>query len=431
MLPTELTLNDLNGDVLFKILDNLDVIDWVAMSQVSHYMHDVVDEHAARKIKNFFIDHTHDKRFKEIIRNIGRHFSALHFISVNNLNRVGKLKHQLQLINKHCTKLTMLKVETRKSYASMPLSTSFLAKANFRALRYLELCNVKFDKDLDSTCAASFENIEMMRFDGVANFSGRCLMQLKQLTSLKLISCGQLLPHHLYDFFKTRPQLREIEVIRCRHIDEILINKIINNLSRIERISVLFSFTASINPACLSALGELRALSLHNFRPYNVNRYMKLLAENRMLEQWEINGEDVKVFRLDEETIERVEKCSRLVDLSFVKCNFITDDLLARISKALNLQKFQLRDCWGFSKAGLMNLVQSSPNLTFLAIKNCTIPRTATVDIANAVAQKDSLKIDYDIDCGFRPLEDEDWNIDDDDTYEYDWYCDSNSSDGE
>lgn len=429
----EMTIVHLNNDVLFKVIDYLDLFDKIALRKVCYRLQDVVDDYSSRKIKSFCIDHTLEKKFKDIVKNFGQNLDALHLISTNNLNRIDKLKNQFQLINKHCTKLSMLQIETKKFYAAMPLSISVLQKSHFEHLNYLEMRNIKFERDLDVSCAAAFENIEVLKFEAVANFSGRLLSHLKRLKVLQLTSCAQLKPNHLYDFFKTKPALREIEVIRCREIDEILINETINSLPTIEKISVIFSFAASIDPSCLRSLSELRSLTLHNFRTYDVNKFVKHISMGSThLEHWEINGENIKMFRLDEEAIEHLERCKHLTALSFVKCNFVNDELLSRLAKALDLRRFELRDCWGFGTSGLMKLVQFSPNLSFLAIKNCTIPRTATVDIANVAAREKMLKIDYDIDCGFRPYEDIDWpHEDDDDMYEYDWYCDSNSSDGE
>lgn len=420
----------LNSDVLFKIIDYLDLFDKIALRKVCGRLQFVVDDYASRKIKSFCVDHTLEKRFKDIVKSFGHNLNALHLISTN---RIDKLKNQFQLINKHCTKLSMLQIETKKYYTAMPLSISVLQKSHFQHLKYLEMRNIKFERDLDVSCAAALENVDVLKLESVANFSGRLLSHLKQLKVLHLTSCAQLRPNHLYDFFKTKPALCEIEVIRCRDIDEILINEIINNLPAIEKISVVFSFAASIDPSCLRTLSELRSLSLHNFRTYDVNKYVKHISMgSTRLEQWEINGEDIKMFRLDAETIEHLEKCKHLTALSFVKCNFVDDELLSRLAKALDIQRFELRDCWGFGTSGLIKLVECSPNLSFLAIKNCTIPRTATIDIANVAAREKMLKIDYDIDCGFRPYEDAGWSLeDDDDMYEYDWYCDSNSSDGE
>lgn len=423
----------LNNDVLFKIIDYVDLFDKIAMRKVCQRLQYVIDDYSSRKIKSFCIDQTLEKKFKDIVKSFGHNLTALHLISTNNLNRIDKLKNQFQLINKHCTKLSLLQIETKKFYAAMPLSITVLQKSHFQHLKYLEMRNIKFERDLDVSCAGAFENVEVLKFEGVANFSGRLLRHLKRLTQLQLTSCAQLKPHYLYDFFKTMPMLREIEVIRCREIDEILIYEIINNLPKIEKISVIFSFAASIDPSCLGVLSELRSLNLHNFRAYDVNKFVKQMAiGSTHLTHWEINGENIKLFRLDEETIEQLEKCKHLTALSFVKCNFVNDEFLLRVAKALDIRRFELRDCWGFGTSGLMKLVQFSPNLSFLAIKNCTIPRTVTIDIANVVAKEKMLKIDYDIDCGFRPYEAIDWPMEhEDDMYEYDWCCDSNSSDGE
>lgn len=423
----------MNNDVLFRILDYLDLFDKIAMRKACGRLQSVVDEYSARKTKSVCIDHTLEKRFKDIVKHFGHNLDSLHLISTNNLNRVDKLKKEFQLINKHCTKVSKLQIETKKFYAAMPLSISVLQKSHFQHLIHLEMRNIKFERDLSASCAAAFENVEVLKFESVANFSGRLLTQLRRLKVLQLTSCAQLKPNHLYDFFKTKPALREIEVIRCREIDEILINEMINNLPSIEKISVTFSFAASIDPSCLRSLSELRSLSLHNFRTYDVNKFIKQMAMgSTRLQQWEINGENIKMFQLDEETVEHLEKCKHLEALSFHKCNFVNDELLSRLAKALDIHRFELRDCWGFGTNGLMKLVEFSPNLSFMAIKNCTIPRTATIEIANVVARENMLKIDYDIDCGFRPYEDVDWPFeDDDDMYEYDWYCDSNSSDGE
>lgn len=423
----------LNSDVLFKILDYLDLLDKIALRKACSRLQFVVDDYASRKIKSLCIDQTLEKRFKDIVKNVGHNLDALHLISTNNLNRVDKLKNQFQFINKYCTKVSTLQIETKKFYAAMPLSIKVVQRSHFPHLNHLELRNVKFERDLDESCATAFENVEVLKFEGVTNFSGRLLSHLRRLNVLQLISCNQLKPNHLYDFFKAKPALREIEVSRCREIDEILINEIINHLPTIEKVSVSFSFAASIDPSCLRTLTELRSLRLNHFRTYGVNKFIKQIALScSHLEQWEINGENIKMFCLDEETIEHLEKCKKLTALSFVKCNFVTDELLSRLAKAMDIHRFELRDCWGFGTTGLMKLVQFSPNLTFLAIKNCTIPRTAAIDIANVVAREQMLKIDYDIDCGFRPYEDVDWAQEDDDNmYEYDWYCDSNSSDGE
>lgn len=424
-------IEHLNDDVLYEIIGYLDVFDKIAVRQVCERFQCLIDEYPAKKMKNFTIDHTLDKRFKEIIRNVGKNFEALHLVSVSNTNRRDKLKNQLLSINKHCTKLSVLKVETRKFYASLPLNTSALPRMNFRNLSYLELKGVKFSADLDEQCAAAIENVEVLRFENVSKFSGQCLVQLKKLRSVQLVSCSDLLSCHLYDFFKTKPNLEDIEIVRCQHIDEILLNQIIKHLPAVQKVSIAFSFTASTNPSCLSALSGLRSLSLHNFRSYDLNRFIRSMAQCKELERWEIDGEDMKLYRLEEDVIEQLEKCSKLVDLSFVKCNFIRDDLLARLARALDINRFQLRDSWGFTPNGLMSFVQLSANLTFLAIKNCVIPRTATTEFANIRGKAEkSLLIDHDISCGFRAYEDADYDVYDDDNA-YDCCCDSNSSDGE
>lgn len=431
---TDLNIMNLNDDVLYEIIKHLDVFDKISIRQVCQRFQYLIDDYPAKKMKNFIIDHTLDKRFGEIIKNVGKNFEALHLISVNNLNRRDKLKNQLQMINKYCTKLSVLKVETKQYYKTLPLNQAIFAKLNFRNLCYLELNGVKFSGDLDEQCASTFENIEILRLQNVTQFSGRSLINLTKLRSLQLISCPHLLPNHLYDFFKIKPNLIDIDIVRCQHIDEILLNEIIKYLPSIEKLSITFSFTASTNPCCLSALNELRSLNLHNFRSYNLNRFIRSMAAAcKKLEQWEIDGEDIKLYRLEEETIEQMEKCTKLIDLSFVKCNFISDDLLLRLAKALDINRFQLRDCWGFSTNGLMHFVQKSDNLIFLAIKNCVIPRTATTEFANIRGnQKKMLMIDHDINCGFRPYEDSDYDVyDDDNAYENDCYYDSNSSDGE
>lgn len=430
---SDMDIVHLNNDVLFKILDYLDLFDKIAMRKVCCRLQFVVDDYSSRKIKSLCIDQALEKKFKDIVKNFGHNLDALHLISINNLNRVDKLKTQFQLINKHCTKLSMLQIETKKYYAAMPLSISVLQKSHFQHLKYLEMRNIKFERDLNVSCADAFQNVEVLKLEAVANFSGRLLNRLKRLKVLQLSACAQLKPNHLYDFFKTKPALCELEVIRCREIDEILIKEIINNLPAIEKLSVIFSFAASIDPSCLGTLSELRSLRLHNFRTYDVNKFLKHVSMGATgLEHWEINGENFKLFSLDEGTVEHLEKCKHLVSLSFIKCNFVNDELLSRLAKGLDIRRFELHDCWGFGTGGLTKLVQFSPNLSFLAIKNCTIPRSATIDIANVVAREKMLKIDYDIDCGFRPYEDVDWpHDDDDDMYEHDWYCDSSSSDGE
>lgn len=425
----------LNDDVLLEILKYLHVIDIISYRQVCQRFESNADSHLSRKMKRFHIDATLDHKSKEIIKHLGQHLNVLHLVSVHSYRRADKLRRQIQSINKYCTQLQSLTIETRNWYGAMALSATVVNKLHFEHLRYLELHNIKMDKDFDLVPA--FENIEMLKLNSIGNFTGRTLIGLNRLAVLHLNACNQLRPNHLYDFFKAKGKtLKEIIIHKCRDIDEIVLNEIVTNVPNIELVSLMFSFTASFDPSTLHCLHNLKSLSLHNFQTYDVNRFIKLLALNNNLERWEINGEDFKLYQLDGSATDELEKSTNLNELSFVKCNFVTDDLLLRLGRNLNLKKFSLQDCWGFTVNGLMKFVQLTRQLTYLSIRNCTILRSATIDIANMVLEDEerpAIHIDYDIDCGYRPFTcdfyEDDYHCD---YYSpYDLYCDSDSSDAE
>lgn len=429
-------LQQLNDDVLLETMKYLGVMDIVALRQTSERLEALSDNHLSRKVKRFHIDPKFDRKSKEIIRNLGQHLEALHLVSVCNPHRVDKLRQQIQLIHRHCTKLTSLIIETRNWYVAKSLNASVISRLQFEHLKHLELHNIRMDKDFD--LVPTFEHLETLKFDSITNFSGQSLVDLRKLKVLHLIDCAQLKPNHLYDFFKVQGEsLREILIHKCRDIDEIILNEINSHLPNIEHISLAFSYAASFDPSSLHCLQNLKSLCLHNFKTYNVNRFINLLASKNTLEQWEINGENLKIYQLDGNAIDKLEKMHQLDELSFVKCNFVTDDLLLRLARNLNLKKFSVRDCWGFSVNGLMKFVQLSRKLTFLSIKNCTILRSATIDIANMVLEDEerpAIHIDYDIDCGYRPYVDDMYD-DHYDSYNYSvnygGYCDSDCSDSE
>lgn len=420
----------LNDDVLLEALKYMNVFDVIAFRQVCQRFEFLADDFLSRKVKHFRIDAAMDTKSKEIIKNLGQHLHTLHLVSVHSPLRIDKLRHQISLINKHCTKLTALKIEVRKWYGSAAINASLMAKLRFQHLRQLELQNIKMEKDLELVPA--FENLESLKLDSITNFSGQSLVNMRKLKTLHLTSCAQLKPNNLYDYFKACDgSLNELLVHKCRDIDEIIINQICLHLPNIERISIVFSYVASYDPSVLNRLQHLKSLSLHNFQTYNINGFIERLAANNSLESWEINGENMKIYRLDESTIDQLERSRNICELSFVKCNFVSDDLLLRLSR-LCLKKFSVRDCWGFSSNGLMRFVELSKKLTYLSIKNCTILKSATIDIANKVLEDDerpSIQIDFDIDCGYRPYED--FYDDDDDPFcnNFDGYCDSNDSD--
>lgn len=433
--PTDAADEILNDDVLLEILKYLNVMDIISFHQVCQRFESNADNHLSRKVKKFHIDATLDHKSKEIIKHLGQHLKALHLVSVYSYKRCDKLRRQIQSINKYCTQLASLTIETRNWYGAMPLNASILNKLHFPHLRYLELHNIKMDKDFD--LVPVFENIEVLKLNSIGNFTGQTLIGLNRLSVLHLNSCGQLRPNHLYDFFHAKGKsLKELIVHKCRDIDEIILNEIVANLSNIELVSLMFSFTASFEPSTLHCLQHLKSLSLHNFQTYDVNRYIMLLAADNRLERWEINGENFKLYQLDGSATDKLEKSTNLNELSFVKCNFVTDDLLLRLGRNLNLKKFSLQDCWGFTPNGLMQFVQLSRQLSYLSIRNCTILRSATIDIANMVLEDEerpAIHIDYDIDCGYRPFTcdfyDDDYFCDD--YSPYDGYWDSDSSDGE
>ncbi|XP_031625100.1 uncharacterized protein LOC116341899 [Contarinia nasturtii] len=425
----------LNDDVLLEILKYLNVMDIISYRQVCSRFESNADNHLSRKVKQFHIDATLDHKSKEIIKHLGQHLKALHLVSVHSYKRVDKLRRQIQSINKYCTQLASLTIETRNWYGAMALSASIVNKLHFVHLRYLELHNIKMDKDFD--LVAAFENIEVLKMNSIGNFTGQTLIGLNRLAVLHLNSCAQLRPNHLYDYFHAKGRtLKEIIVHKCRDIDEIILNEIVANLPNIELVSLMFSYTASFDPSTLHCLQHLKSLSLHNFKTYDVNRFIKLLATNNKLERWEINGENFKMYQLDGSAADKLEKSTNLNELSFVKCNFVTDDLLFRLGRNLNLTKFSLQDCWGFTVNGLMKFVQLQRQLAYLSIRNCTIPRSATIDIANMVLEDEerpAIHIDYDIDCGYRPFTFDFY--DDEYDYEeyspYDLYWDSDSTDAE
>lgn len=433
-VPSDIAADDiLNDDVLLEILKYLNVMDIISYRQVCPRFAENADSHLSRKVKQFHIDATLEHRSKEIIKHLGQHLKSLHLVSVHSNKRVDKLRRQIQLINKHCAQLTSLAIETRNWYGAMPLSASVVNKLHFEQLRYLELHNIKMEKDLELVPA--FENVEVLKLNTIGNFSGQSLHGLNRLTVLHLNACGQLKPNYLYDFFKAKGEtLKEILVHKCRDIDEIILNEIVANLPNIELVSLMFSSTASFDPATLHSLPNLKSLSLHNFQTYDVNCFIKLLATGNSLERWEINGENFKIYQLDSSATDKLERSTNLHELSFVKCNFVTDDLLFRLGRNLNLKKFSLQDCWGFTVNGLMKFVQLSRQLTYLSIRNCTILRSATIDIANMVLEDEerpNIQIDYDIDCGYRAFTCDYYDEDFDDYSPYDRYCDSDSSDAE
>lgn len=424
----------LNDDVLLEILKYLNVMDIISYRQVCSRFESNADSHLSRKVKQFHIDATLDHKSTEIIKHLGQHLRTLHLVSVHSYKRADKLRRQIQSINKHCSQLASLTIETRNWYSAMPLSASVINKLHFEHLRYLELHNIKMDKDFDLVPA--FENVEVLKLNSIGNFSGQSLIGLNRLAVLHLNSCAQLRPNCLYDFFSAKGRnLKEILVHKCRDIDEIILNEIVAHLPNIEFVSLMFSFTASFEPSTLHCLQHLKTLSLHNFQTYDVNRFIKSLASNNKLERWVINGENFKLYQLDGNAIDKLEKSTNLCELSFVKCNFVTDDLLLRLGRNLNLKKFTLQDCWGFTVDGLMKFVQFARQLTYLSIRNCKILRSVVIDIANMVLEDEerpAIHIDYDIDCGYRPFTSEYY---DEDYYEdyapYDNYWDSDSSDAE
>lgn len=417
----------LNDDVLLEILKYLNVMDIISYRQVCPRFELNADDHLSRKMKKFRVDQKLDHKSEEIIKHLGQHLKSLHLVSVHSNKRVDKLRRQIQLINKHCSQLTSLTIETRNWYGAMPFSASVINKLHFERLRYLELHNIRMEKDLELQPA--FENIEVLKLNSIGNFTGQSLIGMNHLTALHLNSCGQLNPNHLYDFFKAKgTTLKEISVHKCRDIDEIILNEIIANLPNIELVSLMFSYTASFDPSTLHSLLNLKSLSVHNFHTYDVNRFIKLLATGNNLKRWEINGENFKIYQLDSNATDKLERSNNLCELSFVKCNFITDELLLRLGRNLNLKKFSLHDCWGFTVNGLKQFVQFSTQLTYLSIRNCTILRSATIDIANMVLEDEerpAIHIDYDIDCGYRPFTCEFYDDTYDDYSPYDGYCDS------
>lgn len=433
-IATKIGADDiLNDDVLLEILKYLNVLDIISYKQVCSRFESNADDHLSRKVKQFRIDAALDHKSKEIIKNLGSHLKSLHLVSVHSHKRVDKLHRQIQSINKHCKQLAALTIETRNWYGAMPLNATIINKLRFEQLKYLELHNIKMEKELDLVPA--FEHVEVLKLDSITNFSGQTLCGLNHLQALHLNSCGQLKPNHLYDFFKAKGKaLREIVVHKCRDIDEIILNEIVANLPNIELVSLMFSYTASFDPCKLHCLQNLKSLSLHNFQTYDVNRFIKLLATGDRLEKWEINGENFKIYQLDSSATDKLERSTNLSELSFVKCNFITDDMLYRLGRNLNLKKFSIQDCWGFTVNGLMKFVQFSRQLTYLSIRNCTILRTATIDIANMVLEDEerpAIHIDYDIDCGYRPFTGDFYDEDyfEEEYSPYDGYCDSDASD--
>lgn len=427
---------ELNDDVLLETMKYLTVFDMIAVRQTSRRLEWLADVYLCRKVKSFCINPTHDSKSKEIIRNLGHHLESLHLISVCNSQRAHRLRQQIQLINKHCTKLVSLVIETRNWYVARELNASVIEKLNFEYLKHLELHNIRLDKDLDSFPC---KNLESLKLESITNFSGQSLIDLRNLNTLYLSGCAQLKPNHLYDYFKVNGEaLRDILIHKCRDIDEIILNEINAHLPNIQWLSLAFSYAASFDPSTLHCLQNIKSLCLHNFKTYNVNRFINLLANNNTLERWEINGENMKLYQLDGNVIEKLEKSTQLYDMSFVKCNFVTDDLLLRLGRNLNLKKFSVCDCWGFTVNGLAKFVQLSRKLTHLSIRNCTILRSATIDIANLVLEDDerpAIHIDYDIDSGYRPFTNDLPDDDDYDSYNYSFncggYCDSDASDTE
>lgn len=430
-----LNLIHLNDDVLLETLKHLQLFDVIAFRQVCQRFETLADDYLSRKVKHFHIDSTLDRKSKEIIKNLGQHLQTLHLVSVHSPLKVNKLHQQILLINKHCTQLKALKIETKNWYNAISISASAMTKLHFEYLKHLELSNIRMEKDLELVPA--FENLEVLKLNSIGNFSGQSLVHMRQLKTLHLTSCTQLKPNYLYDLFKNSDGgLQELLVHKCRDIDEIILDMVCSHLPNIQRLSVIFSYIASYDPSILSCLQQLKSLSLHNFQSYNINRFIERVAINNNLEYWEVNGENMKIYRLDESTLEQLEKNKNLSELSFVKCNFVTDEFLMRVGRNMQLKKFSIRDCWGFSTNGLMRFVELAKKLTHLSIKNCTILRSATIDIANKVLEDDerpSIQIDYDIDCGYRPYVDDFYDDDDDCQYinSFDAHCDSDSSDAE
>lgn len=423
----------LNDDVQLEILKYLNIMDIISYRQVCSRFEGNADNHLSRKVKQFHIDATQDHKSKEIIKNLGAHLKSLHLVSVHSYKHVDKLRRQIQTINKYCKQLTALTIEMRNWYGAMPLNAITISKLRFEHLKSLELHNIKMERDLD--LVPSFERIEVLKLNAITNFSGQSLIGLNHLQSLHLNSCAQLKPNYLYDLFKAKGHtLRELVVHKCRDIDEIILNEIVANLPNIELVSLMFSYTASFDPSTLHCLQNLKSLSLHNFQTYDVNRFIKLLATGNRLEKWEINGENFKIYQLDSSATDKLERNTNLNELSFVKCNFITDDMLFRLGRNLNLKKFSIQDCWGFTVNGLMKFVQFSRQLSYLSIRNCTILRAATIEIANMVLEDEerpAIHIDYDIDCGYRPFTGDFYDEDyfDEEYSPFDGYCDSDASD--
>lgn len=420
-------LIELNDDVLLETMKHLHTFDVIALRQVCQRLQWLADDYLARKVKMFCIDAMLEHRFAEIIRNVGPHLETLHITSTGTPNRPHKLRQQLLGMNKYCKKLKQLTVEARRAHHTLPLSLTSLSKLYVEQLCYMDLRNIKIEKDFE--LATAFPNLEVLKLEAISNFSGQSLIGLHHLHTLHVSLCAQLKPNYLYDFFKAKGDaLKELLVHKCVEIDEIILNQINLYLPNIELISLIFSCPASFDPGALHALQALRELSLHNFRVYDVNRFVERIAVNNRLERWEINSENAKIYQLDRAAISQLERCNRLQNLAFVKCNFVTDDLLLRLAKTLQLKQFHLNDCWGFSAAGLRKFVQISKHLIYLSIHNCVILKSATVDIANAVLEDEErlpIQIDYDIDCGYQYSSD----YDDSDGNYYDGYCDSDESD--
>lgn len=398
----DLNLIDLNDDVLFVVIDNLNLFDKINLHIVCKRLYGLVDAHSARKIKSFYINPSLDKHFTDIVRCYGKHLNKLHLIVVNN--RLDKLKDQLLCINEHCEKLSTLKIEARTLRSGIYLDGLLMSLEIFSQLKHLELTNVKFANDMDFQ---NFTDFEVLKLENATNFTGTQLVHMHRLRVLELKFCDQLKLQHLQEFLQRNQNLCELSLIRCQEIDRMSFEDIVEKCPSLEQLTVHFCRPSAHNPNVLSHLKKLFSLKVHNLVPdYNISSYISAIAKEKRIKRWEIDGESMSATILGPNVLDKFENCKSLTELSFINCAFITDNFLIAVGKNLSLSKFSLCNCSGFTKYGLILFSALSTNLTQLEIVDCIIPQSVVRDIEDTVAaqyRQRKLTICYDINCGFRP----------------------------
>lgn len=365
-------INDLNDECLLNIFNNLPIRDLIKMERVCQRWRRISlkswEGVKNLDIKNEFCTESIQLNHLEgLLRRCGDYLTSL------NLSWLNKSEHlpaeaSIKIINKYCKNLSHLNICYTWN------ETNYLHALDAHLVKNLKWLNI-----------------------GNENFSDDHLpVLLKQATNLEqFVIVGYDCPEN--QLLNLSKKCQTLAITNSLAVSNSMLKKLFDNHRKIQNLDI--SGTAITPQALFPFMGKLKALALwdmENFFDVKLRQIEELQCPKlRILDlsynDLEINGkillslinncpaiEDLRLKRardLNENDFKHLKKLKRLLYLD-VSYTMITIQRLINLSPSC--RKLKKLFCYGcrLNETGLIRIIKSFPELTYLAISNCKLTKS-------------------------------------------------------